>query len=139
MLLNCLDSNVIGGTVNGNGTIYMRVTHVGGDTALAQIVKLVEEAQTSKAPIQATADTISKYFVPFVVLLAIVTWIVWFIIVFAGKTPPHYLTHSGAADEFVFAFKFGVAVLVISCPCALGLATPTAVMVATGVGARMGI
>ena len=132
-------SKVIGSTVNGHGVLLMRATHVGGETALAQIVKLVEEAQTSKAPIQGTADRIAKYFVPLVVGIALVTWAVWFSIVFIGKTPPHYLLHAGVADEFVFAFKFGVAVLVISCPCALGLATPTAVMVATGVGAKMGI
>lgn len=132
-------SKVIGSTVNGHGVLLMRATHVGGETALAQIVKLVEEAQTSKAPIQGTADRIAKYFVPLVVCIALVTWAVWFSIVFIGKTPPHYLLHAGVADEFVFAFKFGVAVLVISCPCALGLATPTAVMVATGVGAKMGI
>jgi hypothetical protein len=74
-----------------------------------------------------------------VVLIALLTWLVWFMVVFAWKTPPHYLMHAGVANEVVFAFKFGVAVLVISCPCALGLATPTAVMVATGVGAGLGV
>jgi len=131
---------VIGSTVNGHaGALHVRVSRVGGDTALAQIVQLVEEAQTSKAPVQAIADRIARWFVPAVIFIAVVTWIVWFSIVFAWKTPPHYLMHAGVANEIVFAFKFGVAVLVISCPCALGLATPTAVMVATGVGARLGV
>ena len=132
--------SVIGSTVNLNqGALIMKVTKVGKDTALNQIVSLVEQAQTSKAPIQAQANQISRWFVPVVVLLACITWAVWFTVVFASQTPPHYLVHSGIASDIVFAFKFGIAVLVISCPCALGLATPTAVMVATGVGANLGV
>ena len=132
-------SAVIGSTLNGMGVLYVKAKRVGNETALAQIIRLVEDAQTSKAPIQEIADRIAMYFVPAVVGLALLTWTVWFIVVFSGATPPHYLAHAGLVDEFVFAFKFGVAVLVVSCPCALGLATPTAVMVATGVGAKLGI
>ena len=131
---------VIGSTVNLNmGTLIIRVNKIGKDTTLHQIVSLVEQAQTSKAPIQAQADRIARWFVPVVVVLACITWLIWFTVVFALETPPHYLIHSGLASDIVFAFKFGVAVLVISCPCALGLATPTAVMVATGVGANLGL
>lgn len=112
---------VLGGSVNSFvGSLYIRANRVGGETALAQIINLVEQAQTSKAPIQANADKIAKWFVPTVVLMAIITWVCWFCIVFAFKTPPHYLLHSGVTSRIVFAFKFGVAVLVISCPCALG-------------------
>lgn len=129
---------VIGSTVNLNaGSFLVRVTKLGRDTALSQIVKLVEEAQTSKAPIQAQADRVARWFVPVVVCIACLTWLVWFAVILS--VPDHYLIHAGVANEIVFAFKFGVAVLVVSCPCALGLATPTAVMVATGVGAKLGI
>ncbi|KAH9254649.1 hypothetical protein BASA81_007406 [Batrachochytrium salamandrivorans] len=131
---------VIGSAMNLTlGVLYVCVTKVGKDTALNQIITLVEQAQTSKAPIQAQADRISKLFVPLVVALAFFTWFVWFTALFA--LPFHYFEHAGLtpAHRVVFAFKFGVAVLVISCPCALGLATPTAVMVATGVGAQLGI
>jgi len=128
-----------GSTVNGNGVLFMRATRVGSDTALAQIMRLVEDAQTCKAPIQEYADRIAKYFVPLVVLLALLTWISWGLVVSAIKPPPSYLQGLSESELIVFAFKFGIAVLVISCPCALGLATPTAVMVSTGVGAQLGI
>ncbi|GBG31808.1 Copper-transporting ATPase RAN1 [Hondaea fermentalgiana] len=130
---------VTGSTVNGTGTLVMRATRVGGDTALAQIMRLVEDAQTSKAPIQEYADAIARVFVPAVVCVAILTWLVWTYVVTFVDPPPSYLVGLTHSELVVFAFKFGVAVLVISCPCALGLATPTAVMVSTGVGARLGI
>ncbi len=130
--------SVTGSTMNCNGTFLMQATRVGSDTALAQIVKLVEEAQTSKAPIQEYADRVARVFVPIVVFLAVLTWFMWFVIIFVGKTPA-YVSNVPTSEEIVFAFKFGVAVLVISCPCALGLATPTAVMVSTGVGASHGV
>jgi Cu+-exporting ATPase len=132
-------SPVTGSTINGHGMLFMRATRVGSDTTLAQIMKLVEDAQTSKAPIQEYADRIAKYFVPVVVLLALLTWGVWFAVAFCLSPPPAYLRDARESERLVFVFKFGVAVLVISCPCALGLATPTAVMVATGVGARLGV
>ncbi len=116
---------VIGASINKTGSFKFEVTKVGKDTALARIVRLVEEAQGSKAPIQRLADVIASYFVPIVIGIAIVTFIVWY---FAG--PPPALT---------FATLNFVAVLIIACPCALGLATPTAIMVGTGKGAEYGV
>ncbi|WP_200801021.1 heavy metal translocating P-type ATPase [Ornithinibacillus halophilus] len=117
--------NVIGATINKNGTIEMEATKVGKDTALASIVKAVEDAQGSKAPIQRLADVISGYFVPIVVGIAVVTFIIWITLVSPG--------------EFETALIAAIAVLVIACPCALGLATPTSIMVGTGKAAENGI
>ncbi len=119
------DATVIGGTVNLTGSFTLRATRVGKDTVLAQIIRLVEEAQGSKAPIQRLADVISGYFVPAVIVIAAITFAVWYVV---GPEPR--LTH---------AILNAVAVLVIACPCALGLATPTAIMVATGKGAEHGV
>ncbi|WP_347916131.1 heavy metal translocating P-type ATPase [Clostridium saudiense] len=116
-------SNVIGASINKTGFIKYKATKVGGDTALSQIIKLVEDAQGSKAPIAKMADVISAYFVPIVIGLAIFSAIAWLI---AGETP-------------VFALTIFISVLVIACPCALGLATPTAIMVGTGKGAENGV
>jgi P-type Cu+ transporter len=114
---------VTGATVNAGGRLVVRATRVGGDTALAQIARLVEEAQTGKAPVQRLADRISAVFVPVVIALAVGTLGFW-------------LT---AGDDVATAFTAAVAVLIIACPCALGLATPTALMVGTGRGAQLGI
>ena len=116
-------SKVVGASINKTGFIKYRATRVGKDTALAQIIKLVEDAQGSKAPIAKMADVISSYFVPIVIGLAIFAAIAWLI---AGETP-------------VFALTIFISVLVIACPCALGLATPTAIMVGTGKGAENGV
>lgn len=116
---------LIGATINKNGRLTMKATKVGKDTALAGIVKVVEEAQGSKAPIQRIADVISSYFVPVVVGIAIVTFLVWFSFITPGNFPR--------------ALEVAIAVLVIACPCALGLATPTSIMVGTGRGAETGI
>ncbi len=116
---------VIGSTINKNGSIEMEATKVGKDTALASIVKVVEEAQGSKAPIQRLADIISGYFVPIVVGIAILTFIIWIAFVQPG--------------QFESALVAAIAVLVIACPCALGLATPTSIMVGTGRAAESGI
>ncbi|KAG0030506.1 hypothetical protein BGZ81_002568 [Podila clonocystis] len=132
-------SNVIGGTVNGLGTFDMEAVRVGSETALAQIVQLVEEAQTSKAPIQAYADMIAGYFVPTVIFAAVITFVVWMIIshtVMAEHLPGMF---SREPSKFVACLKLCISVIVVACPCALGLATPTAVMVGTGVGAQHGI
>ncbi|KAF9301173.1 hypothetical protein BGZ74_007032 [Mortierella antarctica] len=132
-------SNVIGGTVNGLGTFDMEAVRVGSETALAQIVQLVEEAQTSKAPIQAYADMIAGYFVPTVIFAAVCTFVVWMIIshtVIAEHLP---MMFSSEPSKFVACLKLCISVIVVACPCALGLATPTAVMVGTGVGAQHGI
>ncbi|XP_023534764.1 probable copper-transporting ATPase HMA5 [Cucurbita pepo subsp. pepo] len=128
---------VIGGTMNENGVLHIKATHVGSESSLAQIVRLVESSQLAKAPIQKLADHISKYFVPLVILLSFLTWIAWFL---AGKLhlyPKSWLPSS--MDSFELALQFGISVMVIACPCALGLATPTAVMVGTGVGASQGV
>ncbi len=116
---------VIGATINKTGSFKFRATRIGKETMLAQIIRLVDEAQGSKAPIQRLADIIAGYFVPAVISIAIVTFIVWFII--------------GPQPTFTYALLNFVAVLIIACPCALGLATPTAVIVGTGRGAELGI
>ncbi|CAI0412409.1 unnamed protein product [Linum tenue] len=116
---------VIGGTVNENGCIHVKATHVGSEAALSQIVQLVEAAQLARAPVQQLADRISRYFVPTVSSLCP-------LFVAADWIPK-------AMDKFELALQFGISVLVIACPCALGLATPTAVMVATGKGASQGV
>ncbi|MCG9823768.1 heavy metal translocating P-type ATPase [Staphylococcus argenteus] len=120
-----IEDTVIGSTMNKNGTITMTATKVGGDTALANIIKVVEEAQSSKAPIQRLADIISGYFVPIVVGIALLTFIVWITLVTPGIFEP--------------ALVASISVLVIACPCALGLATPTSIMVGTGRAAENGI
>jgi Cu+-exporting ATPase len=116
---------VIGASINKTGSFQFEATKVGKDTTLAQIIRLVEEAQGSKAPIQRLADVIASYFVPIVIGIALVTFAVWF---FAGPDP-----------ALTFALLNFIAVLIIACPCALGLATPTAIMVGTGQGAEHGI
>jgi len=125
---------VIGATINKLGSFRFRATRVGRDTALAQIIKLVEEAQGSKAPIQRFADHISSYFVPAVVVIAVVTFLVWLFVV-----PGLFPEALDGFTPFVKALLVGTAVLVIACPCALGLATPTAIMVGTGKGAENGV
>ncbi len=115
---------VIGSTINKVGSFKFKATKVGSETTLSRIVKLIEEAQTKKAPIQRFADAVSSYFVPIVIFISLVTFTVWFSLVHA---------------EVGFALIAAVAVLVIACPCALGLATPTAIMVGTGKGAKRGI
>jgi P-type Cu+ transporter len=125
---------VIGATINKLGSFRFRATKVGKDTALAQIIRLVEDAQGSKAPIQRFADYISSYFVPAVVLLALVTFLVWLFVV-----PGIFPDALDGFTPFVKALLVGTAVLVIACPCALGLATPTAIMVGTGKGAENGV
>lgn len=118
-----IGDHVVSGTMNQNGTLKMKATKVGDNTTLAQIIKLVEEASNSKAPISKIADKVSAIFVPTVMGIAFLTVILWLIV---GQT-------------FEFALTTGIAVLVISCPCALGLATPVAIMVGTGKGAEKGI
>ena len=126
---------VIGATMNKLGSFAFRATKVGADTALAQIVRLVEDAQGSKAPVQRFADRISAVFVPAVVGAAAVTFLVWLLGVPHLVDPAFYAT----VTPFVKALLAGTAVIVIACPCALGLATPTAIMVGTGKGAESGI
>jgi len=119
-----MGDKVTGATINQSGVIRVKTLKVGKDTLLAQIVRMVEDAQSDKAPIQRIADTVANYFVPIVVSLAILTFSVWYF--FLGY-------------EFLFAFTIMICVLVIACPCALGLATPTAIMVGSGIGLNQGI
>jgi Cu+-exporting ATPase len=117
-------SLVIGATINKHGSFTFRATKVGTNTVLSQIIKLIEEAQGKKAPIQRFADAVAAYFVPIVIALSIITFIIWYGVV--GQT-------------FAFSLLAAISVVVIACPCALGLATPTAIMVGTGKGAQHGI
>eukprot|EP00850_Spirogloea_muscicola_P003799 SM000015S01299 [mRNA] locus=s15:1234257:1239742:+ [translate_table: standard] len=136
-VLKKLTDSVIGGTINGNGLLHVKATHIGGETALAQIVNLVQAAQMAKAPIQKLADRISSVFVPVVVLLAVMTFLLWYLTGVNNVFPSSWLPKN--MSVFELALQLGIAVLVVACPCALGLATPTAVMVATGIGAGQGI
>ncbi|KAJ1979200.1 Cu(2+)-transporting P-type ATPase [Dimargaris xerosporica] len=131
-------STVIGGTVNGTSTFVMQASRVGNDTTLAQIVKLVEEAQTHKAPIQAFADLVARYFVPVVISLGLVTFLAWMVICNATHHLPAIFQDPNT-HHFIVCLQLAVSVIVVACPCALGLSTPTAVMVGTGVGAQNGI
>jgi len=116
---------VIGATINQTGSFRFRATKVGKDTMLAQIIRLVEQAQGSKAPIQRLADIVASYFVPVVIFIAMATFVIWF--------------NFGPSPAFIFSLTAAVAVLIIACPCALGLATPLSIMVGTGKGAQNGI
>lgn len=120
-----MGDEVIGATINKTGAFKFRTTKVGKDTALAQIVKMVQDAQNSKAPIARLADTVSGYFVPIVMILAVWTFVIWFVI--------------GPQPQLVYALVTSVTVLIIACPCALGLATPMSLMVGIGKGAENGI
>ncbi|XP_054442477.1 copper-transporting ATPase 2 isoform X2 [Pteronotus mesoamericanus] len=138
-------SMVIAGSINAHGSVLISATHVGDNTTLAQIVKLVEEAQMSKAPIQELADRFSGYFVPFIIIISTLTLVVWIVVGFIdfGVVQKYFPTptrHTSRAERVIrFAFQTSITVLCIACPCALGLATPTAVMVGTGVAAQNGI
>ena len=127
-----LGDKVIGGTVNKFGVLKVRITHVGKDTILSQIIALVENALGTKPPIQRIADVVSSYFVPVVMLISLITFISWNFII-------NPATFGWNGSRFIFAFLTAVAVLVIACPCALGLATPTAIMVGVGNAAKQGI
>ncbi|KAJ3026059.1 hypothetical protein HDV00_012197 [Rhizophlyctis rosea] len=129
--------SVIGGTVNGTGMMHVRAVRVGAETTLAQIVKLVNDAQTSKAPIQDIADRVAGWFVPGVICLGVLTFLMWSVVLNVG----HWIPPGFSEDSSVFyvCLNMCISVIVVACPCALGLATPTAVMVGTGVGAKLGI
>jgi P-type Cu+ transporter len=124
-VLKEIDAQVVGGTVNGQGSLVFEATRVGRDTVLSQIIRMVEAAQGSKLPIQALVDRVTKYFVPAVIGVAVLTFVVWMVF--------------GPAPALTLALVNAVAVLIIACPCAMGLATPTSIMVGTGKGAEMGV
>ncbi len=120
-----VDSLVVGGTINGNGALVISVTHTGADSVLAQIVKMVQDAQGSKLPIQSLVDKITSWFVPAILVISLVTFLVWI-----------FLTNQ---SDVSFALVASISVLIIACPCAMGLATPTSVMVGTGRAAELGV
>lgn len=130
------NDNVIGSTINKSGFLKFRATKIGNDTILAQIIKLVENAQTSKAPIQRIADIVAGYFISAVHVIALLAFIFWF---FIGFEKYNVTFFTGTTSPFLFALLIAITVLVISCPCAVGLATPAAIMVGTGIGAEKGI
>ncbi len=115
--------NVVGGSINLDGLIFVKVTKIGQDTTIAKIIKFVEDANSKKAPISRTADKVAGVFVPTVIAIALISFVIWFI----------------ASRDFAFSLKIFTSILVVACPCALGLATPTAIMVGTGLGAQNGI
>lgn len=139
-VLKQVGDSVIGGTVNGLGTFDMVVTRAGKDTALSQIVRLVEEAQTSKAPIQAFADKVAGYFVPTVISLSALTFLTWIVVssILTEENLPK-MFHMHGSSKLAVCLQMCISVVVVACPCALGLATPTAIMVGTGMGAKNGI
>ena len=120
-----MGSTVVGGTVNQNGTLTIKATAIGGNSVLAQIIRMVEQAQGSKLPIQTLVDQVTMWFVPVVMLLAIITFVAWYMF--------------GPEPALTFGLVNAVAVLIIACPCAMGLATPTSIMVGTGRGAEIGV
>ena len=134
-------SELMAGTVNGAGRIDFRVTRAGRDTQLSQIVKLVQEAQTSRAPIQRMADVVAGYFVPTIIGLGLLTFTAWMILshVLPKSQTPDVFLKPESGGKFMVCLKLCISVIVFACPCALGLSTPTAVMVGTGVGAEQGI
>ena len=134
-------SDLMAGTVNGAGRIDFRVTRAGRDTQLSQIVKLVQEAQTSRAPIQRMADIVAGYFVPAILALGLLTFVSWMVLshVLPPSDCPEIFLKPESGGKFMVCLKLCISVIVFACPCALGLSTPTAVMVGTGVGAEQGI
>ncbi|KAM3510390.1 hypothetical protein MY10362_000014 [Beauveria mimosiformis] len=134
-----LGDNVIGGTVNGNGRVDFRVTRAGRDTQLSQIVRLVQDAQTTRAPIQQVADKVAGYFVPTILVLGFGTFLTWMVLSHVLSHPPQIFLQNASGGKIMVCVKLCISVIVFACPCALGLATPTAVMVGTGVGAENGI
>ena len=132
-------SLLIAGTVNGAGRLEFRVTRAGRDTQLSQIVRLVQEAQTSRAPIQRVADMVAGYFVPVIIALGLFTFFLWMFLSHVLPNPPKVFLDVKSGGSLMVCLKLCISVIVFACPCALGLSTPTAVMVGTGTGAEQGI
>ncbi|KAL8846180.1 MAG: hypothetical protein Q9221_008709 [Calogaya cf. arnoldii] len=132
-------SPLMAGTVNGDGLLNFRVTRAGRDTQLSQIVKAVQEAQTSRAPIQRMADIVAGYFVPTIICLGLLTFTIWMVLSHVLAKPPKIFLMPESGGKLMVCLKLCISVIVFACPCALGLATPTAVMVGTGVGSKQGI
>ncbi|TKX25819.1 ATPase-like protein 6 [Elsinoe australis] len=138
-IMKAKDMPLLAGTVNGAGRIEFTVSRAGRDTQLSQIVRLVQEAQTSRAPIQRVADLVAGYFVPIILTLGLMTFIAWMVLSHVLDHPPKIFLADASGGRIMVCAKLCIAVIVFACPCALGLATPTAVMVGTGVGAEQGI
>ncbi|KAK0653956.1 Copper-transporting ATPase 2 [Lasiodiplodia hormozganensis] len=138
-ILKKKDHGLMAGTVNGAGRVDFIVTRAGRDTQLSQIVRLVQEAQTTRAPIQRLADLVAGYFVPVIVTLGLATFIAWMVLSHALPNPPKVFLDHASGGRLMVCVKLCISVIVFACPCALGLSTPTAVMVGTGVGAEQGI
>jgi Cu+-exporting ATPase len=138
-ILKKMGSALMAGTVNGAGRLDFKVTRAGRDTQLSQIVRLVQEAQTSRAPIQRMADIVAGYFVPIIITLGLSTFVGWMVLSHILPQPPTVFLSDASGGRLMVCVKLCIAVIVFACPCALGLATPTAVMVGTGVGAEHGI
>ncbi|KAJ9646400.1 Cu(2+)-transporting P-type ATPase [Coniosporium tulheliwenetii] len=138
-ILKKKDQLLMAGTVNGAGRVDFLVTRAGRDTQLSQIVRLVQEAQTSRAPIQRTADVVAGYFVPIIITLGFATFVAWMVLSHVLPTPPPVFLSEASGGRIMVCVKLCISVIVFACPCALGLSTPTAVMVGTGVGAEHGI
>ncbi|KAL9001037.1 MAG: hypothetical protein Q9169_000521 [Polycauliona sp. 2 TL-2023] len=132
-------SPLMAGTVNGDGLLNFRVTRAGRDTQLSQIVKAVQEAQTSRAPIQRMADIVAGFFVPAIICLGLLTFTLWMVLSHVLVNPPKIFLMPESGGKLMVCLKLCISVIVFACPCALGLATPTAVMVGTGVGSKQGI
>ncbi|KIV81699.1 hypothetical protein PV11_03867 [Exophiala sideris] len=132
-------SVLMAGTVNGAGKLDFKVSRAGKDTQLSQIVTLVQEAQTSRAPIQRMADLVAGYFVPIIILLGLITFIGWMVLSHTLPNPPKIFVEKQSGGKFMVCLKLCISVIVFACPCALGLATPTAVMVGTGTASQQGI
>ncbi|EME46063.1 hypothetical protein DOTSEDRAFT_70151 [Dothistroma septosporum NZE10] len=132
-------SGLMAGTVNNAGRLDFKVNRAGRDTQLSQIVRLVQEAQTSRAPIQRMADLVAGYFVPVIITLGLATFVGWMVLSHILPHPPQIFLNAASGGRLMVCVKLCIAVIVFACPCALGLATPTAVMVGTGVGAEQGI
>ncbi|RIA90702.1 E1-E2 ATPase-domain-containing protein [Glomus cerebriforme] len=133
-----VDDEVISATVNLSSMIWIKATRVGSDTTLSRIIELVQAAQSSKkAPIEELADKIAQVFVPVVILIAILDYIIWVSLGASGKIPENWLSNNESYQ--IFSLFFAISVMVIACPCAMGLASPTAIMVGTGLAARFGI
>lgn len=130
---------LMAGTVNGAGRVDFIVSRAGRDTQLSQIVRLVQEAQTTRAPIQRLADLVAGYFVPVIITLGLATFVAWMVLSHALPNPPKVFLDHASGGRLMVCVKLCISVIVFACPCALGLSTPTAVMVGTGVGAEQGI
>lgn len=132
-------SLVIAGSINGSGHFYFKATTVGEETKLANIIKVMKQAQLTKAPIQGYADYLASIFVPGILILAVLTFFIWCIILETSANPPTIFSSNTKADNFFICLQTATSVVIVACPCALGLATPTAIMVGTGVGAQNGV